>query len=215
VEKPISETRPREAPAAVPPVPGQPPSEGAAEPGFQELFHRYFQPVHSFFRNQGFSRDDSFDLTQETFLRVYKSIGSFRHEATFKTWLFQIATNLWRNELRRRAAGKRDAQEVSLDGPAAPGDEEEMTAADLAPDAAPGPLQGVLAEERLKLLREALEELPPQMRRCVLLRVDRELKYREIADLLQLSIETVKSQIHQARERLKGRLGDAIDRCGL
>lgn len=69
------------------------------------------------------------------------------------------------------------------------------------------PLHDMLEEERSRLLRNALEELPPQMRRCVQLRVQ-DLRYREIAEILKVSIDTVKAHLYQARQLLKAKLGD-------
>lgn len=168
---------------------------------FRPLFDRYQRAVCAFFANRGFSHEESLDLTQETFLRVYKGIGGFRGEVAFKTWLLRIAANLWKNELRRRAADKRDAAEVPL---AEGGEHAAGTVAD--PGGAadpPAPLHHVLAAERVEVARRLIRALPPQMRRCLLLRLDQQLKYREIAGVMQLSVDTVKSQLSQARERLR------------
>jgi RNA polymerase sigma-70 factor (ECF subfamily) len=175
-------------------------AEGPSEEELKALFDRHYPAVFHFFQNRGVPREDARDLTQETFLRVYRGIGRFRRDASFQTWLFQIATNLWCNDVRRRTAGKREGSEVSLDVLAGKGREVAEEPAH--------PLDGMLAEERRSTLREALAELPPQMRRCVLLRLDRDLKYREIASLMQISVDTVKSQLAQARSRLQARLGD-------
>lgn len=174
---------------------------------FRRLFERYFRPLFYFFRNRGIPPEECRDLTQETFLRVYKSIARFRGEASVQTWLFQIATNLWRNRVRYDRAGKREASEVSLESAMEKG---RPIPADLSlarGEHTAGPLAGLLADEQLGVLRRALDGLPPQMRRCVLLRVDQNLKYREIAGVMQISIETVKSQLSQARERLGRELG--------
>jgi RNA polymerase sigma-70 factor (ECF subfamily) len=128
-------------------------------------------------------------------------MDSFRHDASVETWLFTIAANVWRNEVRSRTASKREGREVPLEGLA-----ESPGALSTELHEADDPLAGLLEEERAGLLREALDELPAQMRRCLLLRLDQELKYREIAQVLQVSIETVKSQLFQARERLRQRL---------
>jgi RNA polymerase sigma-70 factor (ECF subfamily) len=181
------------------------------EDEFRHLFAVHFQPVFFFFLHRGFGREECRDLTQETFLRVYRSIGRFRGDASPQTWLFRIATNLWRNEVRRRMADKRDACEVSLEGAVEKG---LPLAADrrLPGEAGPaGPLDGLLEDERRRKLRQALGGLPPQMRRCVLLRIDQNLKYREIAAAMQISIDTVKSQISQARERLERELGAYLE----
>src|SRR5687768_11300054 len=81
----------------------------------EELFRQYYRPVLAFFARRGFSAEESRDLAQETFLRVYKNWASFRGESSEVTWLFQIATNLYRNTIRSRSALKRDRQEVPLE----------------------------------------------------------------------------------------------------
>lgn len=170
---------------------------------FRRLFERYSRSIFYFFCKRGFSSEECRDLTQDTFLSVYKGMENFRQDSSVETWLFQIATNIYRNELRNRAAAKRSAPEVSFDDE---GDlERAVSPTDPAMESGE-PLEVVLEEERARLLREALDDLPPQMRRCVLLRLDSELRYREIAELMQLSIQTVKAHLHQARQRLRHKL---------
>lgn len=169
----------------------------------EELYQRYYRPVVAFFMRRGFSREDSRDLAQDTFLRVYKNVEEFRGESSFETWLFQIAGNLYKNRLRSQGTLKRDAQEVPLETP-----EGEPVAERSEDGAEDDPLESMLSEERAKVLRKALQDLPPQMRQAVLLRVDRDLKYREIADLMSVSIETVKAHLYQARQQLRHRLAD-------
>lgn len=179
---------------------------GVAEVGrdleFETLFERYARPVSYFFAHRGFSPEECRDLTQETFVGVYRGMDAFRRDASVETWLFTIAANVWRNEVRSRTAGKREGREVPLEGLA----EGSGTLLPAELREADDPLAGLLEEERACLLREALGELPAQMRRCLLLRLDQQLKYREIAQVLRVSIETVKSQLFQARERLRHRL---------
>jgi RNA polymerase sigma-70 factor (ECF subfamily) len=74
-----------------------------------------------------------------------------------------------------------------------------------------GPLDEVLEEERRQVVRQAIEELPEQMRQCVLLQVYQELSYREIAGTLQLSVDTVRTHLSQARRQLKEKLADYFD----
>lgn len=174
---------------------------GPGEQGFmdtpEDLFRRYYRPVASFFMKRGFSSEESRDLAQETFLRVYSKWDSFRGDSSAETWLFQIAANLYKNKLRSLQTQKRDAQEVSMDA-------EMVELGSRESD----PLRTVLTEERTQRLRVALEDLPPQMRQAVLLRVDGDLKYREIADVMHVSIETVKAHLYQARQHLRDRLAD-------
>lgn len=174
---------------------------GPGEQGFmdtpEDLFRRYHRPVVSFFMKRGFSSEESRDLAQETFLRVYSKWDSFRGDSSAETWLFQIAANLYKNKLRSLQTQKRDAQEVSMDA-------EMVELGSRESD----PLRTVLIEERSQRLRVALEDLPPQMRQAVFLRVDGDLKYREIAEVMHVSIETVKAHLYQARQHLRDRLAD-------
>lgn len=178
------------------------------EENFRRLFEGYYCPVYRFFEKRGFSVDECHDLTQETFFRVYIGMGTFRREARFETWLIQIAANTYQKELRRRSADKRAGYHVSLDRPT---DDEEATQdgveiTNLASER--GPLDEVLDKEQARVLREAIQELPEQMRKCVMLLVDQEMSYQEIAVLLRLSVGTVKAHLHQARQRLKVKLAD-------
>ncbi len=173
------------------------------EQGFQGLYEQYNRPLYSFFANRGFCREESRDLVQETFVAAYDKRSSFRGNSPPGAWLFGIATNVWRMNLRDRKRLKRDAQVVSLDGPV-PGKESDRPRvaqlADVAQESRP--LEKYLADERTRLLYDALQELPERMRLYVVLHL-RGYKYREIADLLKVSINTVRTQLFDAREKLR------------
>ncbi len=171
---------------------------------FDNLFECYYLAVVEFFTRRGFSLDDGRDLAQDTFVRVHKGLSRFRGGTSVESWLFTIAANVWRSALRDRTAGKRDAPEVSLEAILEIGGLPLLDPG-ASRDSA-GPLADYLDRERLERLRLGLAELPPQMRRCLLLRIDQHLKYREIAKTLKISIQTVKSTLFQARERLKQEL---------
>jgi RNA polymerase sigma-70 factor, ECF subfamily len=176
------------------------------EEDFRKIFYRFNRPIYAFFVNRGFSREEARDLMQETFLQAFRSLNRFRGESSFDTWLWAITKNVWRLTLRRHNRVKHSGREVSLEevtergrlpsadghgGPAAEGDE---------------PLDRCLDKERARLLRAAVADLPEHMRNCLLLRLVQGLKYEEIATVLQVSIGTVKSQLSDARARLRGRL---------
>lgn len=202
--------------AAPPPGGGFGAGNGAGDGGkeprepeerFHEVFETWFEPVLRLFVRRGIPRDSARDLTQETFLRVYRGFERFRGEASLRTWIFHIAGNVWRNEVRRLRAEKREGWEVSLQaltesGPALPAD-----CLFEGWGGAPGALDEILADEKKRRLYTALDNLPARMRRCVLLRIHGNLKYREIAVLMGTSIETVKSQLSQAQGRLERELG--------
>ncbi len=172
---------------------------------FQRQYTQFRPAVIAFFRRRGFPLEEAQDLAQDTFLRAFKGLPGFRGEASLKTWLLRIAANVWRNELRARGAQKREAAHVPLDD--APESALTEGSATRTPDGQDGPFDALWEQERRELVTRALGELPPQMQRCMQLLVTGELKYREIADVMQISIGAVKSQLHEARERLKSQLG--------
>jgi RNA polymerase sigma-70 factor (ECF subfamily) len=174
-----------------------------------EKIYRKFRPrVRSFFLNKGFSPQESDDLTQDVFLRVFKSIDTFRRESRFERWLWEITSHIYLNEIRRRRTEKRDARELSLD--AATETEDGPAPALVIPSTDPSPEAEIVRNQRSKALHDALKELPDQMRRCCILRYERGLKYQEIATVMGISIETVKAHLHQARKRLMDLLGDDL-----
>jgi RNA polymerase sigma-70 factor, ECF subfamily len=175
------------------------------EESFEKLFRRFRPLVHSFFLRKGFSADESKDLTQEVFLRVFKGIDTFRGESRFERWLWEIADNIYLNELRRRRTEKRHGIEQSLDATVESGDGSSPALEIAAPDLSPE--EEVFRRQSLKDLRAAFQDLPDQMRRCCILRYEKGLKYQEIAVVMKISIETVKAHLHQARKRLTARLG--------
>jgi len=177
------------------------------EESFRILFDRFYWPLFRFFEHRGFSTEECQDLIQETFLRVYRGIEAFRGESRWEHWLFRIAANTAIKALRHRAAAKRTGQEVPLEGDGE-GDSPALTSGGSA--RTPEPLRQLLGMEMRELLTRAIEDLPPQMRRCVRLRVLQDLDYDEIAEILQLSPSTVKVQLFKARKRLQMELGEAF-----
>lgn len=175
---------------------------GDPEERFREIFFEYHRPVVSFFQRRGSTYEEGLDLAQETFLRVFQGMETFRGEASLGTWVYTIASHVRSKALRQQAASKRSPGERHLVQAAEAGED---SPADLVADDS-GALHGMLTEERARVLREALLELPPQMRRCMQLRIEQDLKYREIADLMRISIDTVKSQLFEAKLRLKDEL---------
>jgi RNA polymerase sigma-70 factor (ECF subfamily) len=183
------------------------------EESFHQIFRQYYRLVRSFFAKRVRSEEEIEDLVQETFFRVHRNLANFRGDSKFETWLFQVSTNVYKNAVRSQTTQKRDAPEVSWDDVATGSAGDDAAAAAEVRDN--DPLDELLQDERSRLLHHAMQELPPQMRRCVELRVGQDMKYREIAVLMDVSIDTVKAHLFQARQLLKKKLGDYFADAGL
>ena len=168
-----------------------------SEADFRLIYESYFHPLQRFFKRKGFSPEDALDLTQETLLGIYKSVRDFRHEARFGTWLYRVATTTYLKRLRSGSAAKRSGVETPLDD-VAPAHEPATSKEDQ--------LEVVLDEEQRLAMREAIEDLPEKMQKCLTLRIYQELSYREIATVMKLKINTVKAHLFQAKEKLRERL---------
>lgn len=176
------------------------------EEGFRQLFDHYFDVAWRWLRGRGVSHDTAEDLAQDVMTRVYNGIGRFRWESSFNTWTLRVVINVYKNHLRHLGSAPRRAESESLDEWLA--DEEageRVLPAGLA-SANPDPQQAALAAERKKQLSALLTGLPPRMRQCVLLRYQG-LRYREIARMLGVGVDTVKKQLAEGRRRLLPILG--------
>jgi RNA polymerase sigma-70 factor (ECF subfamily) len=138
--------------------------------------------------------DQAEDLTQDVFLKLYKSLDSFDRRANFQTWLISVSRNLCIDHYR---SVRREREMVNRD----------LDPADFAPTA-PCTRADILLEQRdrVELLRRALDTLAPTLRTAVVLRDIQELTYQEIADRLHLPEGTVKSRINRGRTELARRI---------
>lgn len=148
------------------------------------------------------SREEARDLTQETFLRAFQSIGHFRGEADLRTWIYRIAINQARNRWRWWRRRKGDAT-VSLDS--TNGQNNQPLSANLRVES-DDPEQETLAHERQTALRQALRGLRGVYREAVILRDIEGFSYEEIAETLDISVGTVKSRLARGRQELRRRL---------
>ena len=170
---------------------------------FRELFERYQRRVLSVVMGMLHDREAALDVTQETFIKAYRSIDRFKGEASFYTWIYRIAVNLaidWqRREWRRPMAAP--TRSPSGDGP-------EEDAIDRIGDETPGndPFLATRDRQLRERVREAIEELTPDHKAVILLREVEGLSYDEISRAMQCSIGTVMSRLHYARKKLQKRL---------
>jgi len=144
--------------------------------------------------------DESEDIVQETFFRVYRNKRSFRAGERFSTWLYQIASNLAKTRLRRRTLWRF----VRLGGGAGEGPDFDL------PDSGPGSDQVADDAIRDERIQEALNRLPVKFREGVVLRDIQGLSYEEIARITGTTMGTVKSRINRGRMILRGLLHDLL-----
>lgn len=179
------------------------------EDNFHRLFERHYSQIVRFFGRKGVDPEICRDLTQETFISVYKGMRDLRQEEQFESWLFAIAHNVWCDMIENNTAKKRSAITLSLEAGGEEGDR--YSSASQVADHRADPLAVTLEKEKLERLREALQHLPQQMRRCTQLRVVHELSYLEIASLMGISVNTVKAHLHQAQKTLRAELSSHFE----
>jgi len=173
---------------------------------FEELVSHFERPVFSLcFRLLG-DAEEARDAAQETFMRVYKGLGSFRGESGLKTWIYRIAINQAMNQQRWWRRRHKD-ETVSLELSRA---ESESTVGSALPSGTPTPEQQAISSEREGRIMRALGEIKQEYRVALVLREIEELSYEEIALALSISIGTVKSRIARGREELRRRIRDLL-----
>jgi len=151
--------------------------------------------------------EEARDLTQETFLRAFQSIGQFRGESDLRTWIYRIAINQARNRWRWWRRRRRDAT-VSLDSENAHGNQPLIESLPSERDRSPE--QETLAHERERALRKALHSLSLSYRETVILRDIEGFTYEEIAQTLGINVGTVKSRLARGRQELRQRLEGSL-----
>lgn len=139
--------------------------------------------------------DDAADLTQEAFIRLFRALPQYNGESRFTTWLYRLVVNLGRDELRRRG------RQVPLAVPDADQDIDPMaTVAD--DDRWADPVRSLESQELRERVRGALDQLEEHYRLVLTLYYFEDLKYNDIAAILELPLNTVKSHIRRGKERL-------------
>jgi len=173
------------------------------ESAFTEIVALYERLVLNFaYRYLGDSRKAE-DIAQETFVRVYRARHRWRPEAGFRTWLLTIVTRLCLNELRAR---KREKKVLKLLNEDQAGDfwSNAVDRKGLSPD------ENAVVRERAELVREAVERLSPNQRSALLLHRFEGLSYKEVAEVMGLTLEAVRSLLVRARKNLRRHLAPLL-----
>jgi RNA polymerase sigma-70 factor (ECF subfamily) len=163
---------------------------------FERLLRRHRRPLYSFLLRMLGDREKAEDLAQETFLRIVKGVAGWQPRARFQTWLYTIARNLCVDQSRRdrfRRADSLDAQ----DG------EEGRPLVETLPSDATAPDRGAESARMRPLLEAALRALPAEQREVFVLREQAGIPFREIAEMLRVNENTVKSRMRYAIAALR------------
>jgi RNA polymerase sigma-70 factor (ECF subfamily) len=171
---------------------------------FDQLVARYWDRIYAMVHQLLRNAEDAEEVTQDAFIRAHRGLGNFRGDSAFSTWLYQIATNLARNRYWYWWRRKRD-KSVSLDAPVGP--DNDTTIAELIPAEQETPEDATVTQEFVSRVAECMEELGEKHREILILRNVQNLSYEEIAEILGISVGTVKSRIARARESLREKLG--------
>ena len=155
---------------------------------FMNIVDAYQRPVYNLCYRMLGDAGQAEDAAQETFLRVYTKLGTYRHDRKFSSWLLAIASHYCIDQLRRQRY-----QMVSWD---------DLPPWRWLPTTEPEPEDVVLANEKQDTLRAILESLPPDYRASIILRYWHDLSYEEIAETLETSVSAVKSRLFRARQMM-------------
>jgi RNA polymerase sigma-70 factor (ECF subfamily) len=163
---------------------------------FENLIEIHRKRVYNIALKMLHNQEDAYDITQEVFIRVFKSMKEFREEASFSTWIYRITKNACLDELRKR----KNKATVSLD--------EDLETEDGAikrqvEDCSPGPDALYESMELRDIVRTAIELLSDEHKFVIILRDLQGFSYEEIAKVLECPEGTVKSRINRARKALK------------
>lgn len=177
------------------------------EAAFEDLVQRFSQPVYNVVYRLLSDPGETSDVVQEVFLKVFRSVGSFRGQSTLKTWIYRIAINETHNH--RRWRHRRKDHEIGLEDEQGDG----MTYEQVLPDTGRSPFEVTLDRESEALLEQALEQVKPAFRTALILRDVEGLSYEEIAEILDVSLGTVKSRLVRGREALRAVLTEKVEQA--
>ena len=178
--------------------------KAGTEDAYETLIARFQQPVYNLVYRLMDDPGDASDVVQEVFLKIFRNIGSFRAQSSLKTWIYRIAFNEAHNHRRWFSRHKR--QEIGFETE----DEKATNYNDILPDPGRSAFDIVCDHETQALIEEALGDVNPAFRAAVVLRDIEDLSYEEIAEILQVSLGTVKSRILRGRDALRKALAPRL-----
>ena len=171
---------------------------------YNDIVARYYDRIFARVSQLLKNKQDAEEVTQDAFIRAHRGLENFRGDASFSTWLYQIATNLAHNRYWYWYRRKRD-QSISLDHPLS-GDGS-LTLENVMPCAGESPAEAAVTQEFVDRVSECMRGLNEKHKEVLILRNVKNLSYDEIAQQLEISVGTVKSRIARARDSLRDLMG--------
>jgi len=171
---------------------------------YNDIVARYYDRIFARVSQLLKNKQDAEEVTQDAFIRAHRGLENFRGDASFSTWLYQIATNLAHNRYWYWFRRKRD-QSISLDHPLT--DDGSLTLENVMPCAGESPAEAAVTQEFVDRVSECMRDLNEKHKEVLILRNVKNLSYDEIAQQLEISVGTVKSRIARARDSLRDLMG--------
>ena len=166
---------------------------------WEEIVRHFNRRIYNICYRFTGSADDAQDLTQEVFIKVYRTISSYDlDKGSFQTWVTTMTRNLLVDHFRK---SKLDRATDSMDEPAT-SEDDSLSLSDHLQDVGPSPDQRLLTRETQEMVQKGLQKLSPELREAVILRDIQDMDYREIAVALKVPEGTVKSRINRGRTEL-------------
>lgn len=171
---------------------------------FEELVLLFDKKIYNYCLRMTNNRSDAEDLAQEVFLKAYKNLKNFRNDSKFSTWIYRIAYNTCIDNYRKKRLKLLPLNKII--------DEEQQEISIPSPD--PLPEEQVISNEKYSLIKECIAQLKPRYKSVIILRDIHNYSYREIAEILEIPIGTVKSDISRARALLRKALKSRLMEYG-
>jgi RNA polymerase sigma-70 factor (ECF subfamily) len=184
--------------------------KAGSEEAYSWLIGQFHQPIYGLIYRIVNDPSDAADTTQDVFLKVFRGMKHFHGESSLKTWIYRIALHEAAN--RRRWWFRHKAQETPID-PVVAG-EYEFSGEDRLMDPGESPFEKFAHGEVRVAVERALQEVPEPYRTALILRDLEEMSYEEIAEVLSISLGTVKSRITRGRDALRKKLTEYVREVG-
>jgi len=179
--------------------------KAGSEEAFGILIAQYSQPIYSLISRSLRDPSDAPDITQEVFIKVFRSIRSFHGEASLRTWIYRIAIHEAANQRRWWSRHKR--QEITIDTPFSAsdcdGEDDSLCLSSTLMDCHGTPCDHAQRAELKALVEDCLRRLPEAFRTAIVLREMEGFAYEEIAEILEIPVGTVKSRLKRGRASLR------------